>query len=135
VIYVDSSVALARLLFEARAPAVEFWEQRLASSRLLEYEIWNRVHAYDPNGSNDRAARLLLMGIELFEMERPVLARALEPWPTPIRTLDALHLATADYLRRQGEPVELASYDRQLLTAAEALGIPIAALGPHGAAR
>ena len=33
-----------------------------------------------------------------------------------------------DYLRRQGETVELASYDNRLLAAAQALGIPIAAL-------
>jgi hypothetical protein len=57
-----------------------------------------------------------------------VLARALDPWPVPLRTLDALHLATADYLCRQGEPIELASYDRRLIAAAEALAIPIANL-------
>jgi len=68
------------------------------------------------------------MGIELFEMERQVLARALEPWPTPLRTLNALHLATADYLRQQGEPIEFASYDNQLIAATRAIGIPVAAL-------
>src|SRR3954453_23983887 len=116
------------MFFEARAPAIEFWRQRLASSRLLEYEIWNRLHAYELGGANDQAARQLLMGIELFEMERQVLARALEPWPTPLRTLDALHLATADYLRQQGEPIEFASYDNQLIAATRAIGIPVAAL-------
>jgi predicted nucleic acid-binding protein len=110
-------------MFEPRAPPVQFWQQELVSSRLLEYEIWNRVHAYGSNVSHADRARALLIGIELLEMERPVLARALEPWPAPIRTLDALHLATADYLRRQGESVELASYDNRLLAAAGALGI------------
>ena len=86
------------------------------------------MHAYDPAGSNIDPARALLMGVELLELDRVVLARALEPWPTPIRTLDGLHLATVDYLRRQGEPVELASYDNRLLAAARALGIAIAAL-------
>jgi hypothetical protein len=95
---------------------------------LLEYEIWNRVHAYGLSAANRQAARMLLTGIELFEMERTILARALEPWPTPIRTLDALHLATVEYLRRQGEAVELASYDNHLLAGARALGIPLAAL-------
>ena len=116
--YVDSSVALARLLFEARAPVLRFWQQRLASSRLLEYEVWNRMRAYDPGNSNEQAARQMLFGIELFDMERSVLARALEPWPRPLRTLDSLHLATAEYLRRQGELVEFASYDKRLLEAA-----------------
>jgi hypothetical protein len=128
VIYLDSSVALARLLFERRAPALAFWRQRLVSSRLLEYEIWNRVHAYDLSSANRQAARALLMGVELFEMSRTVLARVLEPWPMPIRTLDALHLATVEYLRRHGEEVALASYDHRLLDCARSLGIPLAAL-------
>jgi uncharacterized protein len=128
VIYIDSSVVLARLLFERRAPPLRFWQQSLVSSRLLEYEVWNRVHAYDLDGSNQEAARRLLTGIELFEMERAILVRALERWPIPLRTLDALHLATAEYLRGQGEMVELASYDHRLLAAARTLGISIAAL-------
>jgi hypothetical protein len=37
-------------------------------------------------------------------------------------------LATADYLRQQGEPIEVASYDNRLLDAARAIGIPIAEL-------
>lgn len=127
-IYLDSSIALARLLFEPRAPPAQFWQERLASSRLLEYEIWNRVHAYNLDGSNRQAASILLRGIELLAMDERVLARALEPWPTPLRTLDALHLATAEYLRRQGETVELASYDTRLLAAAQALGIALAVL-------
>jgi len=45
-----------------------------------------------------------------------------------VRTLDALHLATAEYLRRQGESVELASYDTRLLDGARALGMAIAVL-------
>jgi len=78
-IYLDSSVALARLLFERHAPPIRFWEQELISSRLLEYEIWNRVQAYDPSGSNDQPARTLLLGIRLIEMDQTVLARALQP--------------------------------------------------------
>jgi hypothetical protein len=37
-------------------------------------------------------------------------------------------LATAHYLRRHGASVELASYDRRLIAAAEALAIPVAKL-------
>jgi hypothetical protein len=128
VIYIDSSVALARLLFESRAPPSEFWQAPLVSSRLLEYEIWNRVQAYGLATSHGDRARSLLIGIELLEMERSVLARALEPWPAPLRTLDALHLAAVDYLRRQGEAIVLASYDNRLLSAARALAIPVAEL-------
>ena len=127
-IYLDSSVPLARLLFEPRSPAAPFWQERLVSSRVLEYEVWNRVHAYGLISSHAEPARVLLMGFELLEMNRPMLARALEPWPMPLRTLDALHLATVEFLRAQGEQLELASYDNRFLAAARALGIPIAAL-------
>ena len=127
-IYIDSSVALARLLFEPRAPPLEFWQAPLVSSRLLEYEVWNRVHAYGLAASHGDRARSLLIGIELLEMERALLARALEPWPITIRTLDALHLATVEHLRSLDSSIELASYDNRLLAAAQALGIATAQL-------
>ena len=127
-IYIDSSVAPAGLLFEQRYPRPSFWQERLVSSQLLEYEVWNRVHAYGLISSHAEPARVLLMGIELLEMERQVLARALHPWPMRLRTLDALHLASADYLRREGDLIGLASYDGRMLAAARALGIEIAAL-------
>jgi PIN domain len=100
----------------------------LVSSRLLEYEVWNRIHARQLARSWGSEARALLAGVELIEMTELVLARALEPFPIPVRTLDALHLATSEFLRGQGESVALASYDNRLLAAAQALGISIAAL-------
>jgi predicted nucleic acid-binding protein len=128
VTYVDSSVALAYLLAEPTAPAVTFWDSELVSSRLLAYEVWNRLSARQVTERRHGEVRTLLAGIELIELSEPVLARALEPWPTPVRTLDALHLATADYLRRLGDLVELASYDNRMIAAAEAMGIPIVLL-------
>jgi predicted nucleic acid-binding protein len=128
VIYIDSSVALARLFLEPRSPPGQFWEQQLISSRLLEYEVWNRVHAYGLTASHANEARVLLIGIELVEMERPVLASALEPLPHPLRTLDALHLATMHFVRGPTNAVELASYDNRLTAVAQALGIPLAVL-------
>ncbi len=127
-IYIDSSVALAYLLAESAALPPGFWDMALVSSRLLQYEMWNRLHARQPARLPVTDAGALLAGVQLVEMSEIVLARALEPWATPIRTLDALHLATVEYLRRQGEPVELASYDNRLRAAAAALGIPMAAL-------
>jgi hypothetical protein len=55
-----------------------------------------------------------------------VLARALEPFPTPVRTLDALHLASIEFLRARKQDVRLACYDDRLTAAARLLGIPIA---------
>lgn len=45
-IYVDSSVLLADLLAEARSPPALLWEEDLSSSRLLAYEVWNRISAH-----------------------------------------------------------------------------------------
>lgn len=127
-IYVDSSVALAYLFREPRAPQRSSWDGPKISSRLLEYEIWNRLHAHGRADTHGTRTRDLLTGIELLELSRTILARALEPFPVPVRTLDALHLATAEYLRQHGEAIELASYDTRLMAAAQALGIPLAAL-------
>ena len=126
--YIDSSIALAHLFAEPRQPRPDIWDRRLASSRLLEYEIFTRIHVRRPALAGGAGLRALLAGTALIELSRPVLARVLEPWPVPVRTLDGLHLATVEYLRRQGETVELASYDGRLLTAAQALGIALAAL-------
>ena len=122
-IYLDSSVALAQLFSEERKPDKTFWQQRIVSSRLLEYEIWNRLHARQLYSSHENAARQLLDRVTLLELTPAVLARALEPFPVRVRTLDSLHLASMEYLRAQGQAVALASYDERLLNAARALGI------------
>jgi hypothetical protein len=98
----------------------------LVASRLLEYELWTRLHAEALGDSHGDAARALLSRVALLELAPPVLARALEPYPAPVRTLDALHLASIEFLRGRGQRVELASYDDRLNRAATALGIPLA---------
>ena len=99
--------------------------ESLTSSALLEYEVWNRVTALGQSVSLAAEVQALLNRTSLIEMDRPALARALEPWPLPVRTLDGLHLATMDWLRSNGEVIELASYDNRLRAAAQALGIPL----------
>jgi len=123
--YIDSSVVLAHLFSEPRAPKPSFWQGPKVSSRLLDYEIWNRLHAHNRAEPHGARARVLLAGIELLELSDPVLARALGPFPIPVRTLDGLHLATIEFLRAGGEVVELASYDTRLAEAAQALAIPL----------
>lgn len=123
-IYVDSSVALAQLLAETCVPPARIWEQAI-SSRLLEYEVWNVIHRKRLANSHGEAAGMLLLGIELLEMTPLALARALEPFPRPVRTLDALHLASALYLAEWNEKVSLATYDRDMSAAAAALGLTL----------
>jgi len=124
-IYVDTSVALAQLLAEDRQPPASLWRETLVASRLLEYEIWTRLHARKVADSHGEATRNLVGRIALLELAPPILARALDPFPHPIRTLDALHLASLQYLIEQQQEVWLASYDRGMLTVAQSMQLPI----------
>ncbi len=127
-IYLDTSVALAHLLAEDRAPPDGLWQESLIASRLLEYELWTRIHARGLGRSHGEEARALIGRVALIELAPPVLARALEPFPLPLRTLDALHIASIEFLRARGQKVELASYDERMLAAARALRIALFAL-------
>jgi hypothetical protein len=122
-IYLDTSVALAQLLGETRIPPPDLWREPLISSRLLEYELWTRVHARRVPARHHEEVRALVEQVSLLELTPTVLARALQPFPTAVRTLDALHLATLDYLRSNGRPMLLASYDERLNEAAERMGV------------
>jgi hypothetical protein len=124
-IYLDTSAALAQLLAEDRSPPERLWQEPLISSRLLEYEIWTRIHGRKLARSHGDEVRTLLGRIALVELSQPVLTRALEPFPRPVRTLDALHLASMDFLRKEGQSITLASYDDRLINAARALRVPI----------
>ena len=127
-IYLDTSIALAQLLAEDRSPPEALWQEPLIASRLLEYELWNRINAHGLARSHGEEARALIGRVALIEMAPPVLARALEPFPIPLRTLDALHVASLEFLRGQGVTIKLASYDERILAAARALRIPLFAL-------
>ena len=125
-IYIDTSVALAALFAEARVPAAGFWNEPLVSSRLLQFEMMTRIHARKLGAAYLRAANDMMAKVEFIEMTRDNLTRALDPYPVPVRTLDGLHLATMDYLRRRGQTLHLASYDLRFIAAAQALGFPLA---------
>ncbi len=124
-IYVDSSVALAQLLAEQRCPSAALWEGPLVSSRLLPYEVWTRLHARGLAKSHGEDAQALLGRFAILELSPAVLARALEPFPAPVRTLDALHLASVEFLRAQGIEVGLATYDERMLAAARRMNLPV----------
>ena len=128
--YLDSSVALAHLLVEDRRPPIRLWDGTLVASRLIEYEVWTVLHARNLAGSHGDAATALLGRLALLELSPPVLTRALEAFPVPVRTLDALHLASAEHLRGEGHAVELATYDERMTSAAGRMGIPLFDLAP-----
>jgi predicted nucleic acid-binding protein len=127
-IYLDTSVALAHLLGEDRVPRASLWDETLVASRLLEYELFVRLNARRLAKSHGDAAHQLVGRLAFLELSPTILARALEPFPVELRTLDALHIASLEFLRSQGAPIALASYDARMLSAAATLGIPLVSL-------
>ena len=123
-IYVDTSVVLAQLLAEDRHPPPALWQESLVGSRLLEFEVWTRLHARRLASSHGDAARALIGRVAMLELVSPVLARALDPFPREVRTLDALHLASVEFLR-QRTSIQLATYDGRQSAAARAIGIDL----------
>lgn len=122
-IYIDTSVVLAQLLAEDRRPAPTFWNESLISSRLLEYETRLRLNAYRVSPDLREAAGTLIARISLVELSPLVLDRALEPLPSSCRTFDALHLATALFLRERRLEVRLATYDRRMMRVAQEVNL------------
>ncbi len=86
------------------------------------------MHARGLGRSHGDEARALLARVSLIDLAPAVLARALEPFPISVGTLDGLHLATIEFLRASGEDIELASYDQRMNACARAIGIAIYAL-------
>lgn len=125
-IYLDTSVALAELFAEDRKAPESIWAEPLVSSRHLEYEIWTRVNARGAAATHGDAAREILARVSFVELVPAVLARVLDPFPTAVRTLDALHLATLHYLVEARQRIALATFDERMRRAAEALGLPLA---------
>jgi len=123
VIYLDTSVVLAQLLAEDRVPPVELWREPLITSRLLEHEVWTQLNNRDLTQSHAQVVQELLGRLAFVELSPLVLRRAVGPFPVPVRTLDAMHLASLLFLVERGQKVQLASYDKRMLAAAAKLQI------------
>jgi hypothetical protein len=68
----------------------------------------------------------LLESFEVIEVTAVVLARAAQPLPTELGTLDAIHLATAVLWREyRGDEIVMATHDAGLATAARASGLTV----------
>lgn len=124
-IYVDSSVVLAEILSESTRPVRALWDGELCASRLVEHETWVRLNAYEVDEAHQRYARAVLGRLAFAELTPAVLERATAPFPKPVRTLDALHLATCVFLRSRRRPLQLATYDARLAAAARELDLEV----------
>jgi predicted nucleic acid-binding protein len=124
-IYLDTSVALAHLLAEDRLPPESLWEEELISSRLLEYELWTALHRKELAATHGDAADTLIRSLAIVELGQEVLARVREPFPLPVRTLEAIHLATIEFLLSNRVRLFLATYDERLREVATEMAIPL----------
>jgi uncharacterized protein len=67
----------------------------------------------------------VLSGFEFVRLNRAVLDRAAEPFPVKLRTLDALHIASALLVRARFPAIRFATHDADLGAAARAEGLPV----------
>ncbi|WP_293695418.1 type II toxin-antitoxin system VapC family toxin [uncultured Agrococcus sp.] len=119
-VYLDSSVALRTILNVPERNALVAWMQTpdttFLSSRLLRTEVV-RVLRRDERPLSDGAPLLDRVGLLDITREVHSVAESIE---RHVKTLDALHLATALLI---GERVTVATHDMKMLEVAGRLGL------------
>ena len=125
--YLDTSafIKLVRSEPESAVLRRELVGRELLSSALLVVEGRRAARRYGELAA--RRARAGLTAVTLLPLDHAILEAAADMSPAELRSLDALHLATALSL---GEDLErLYCYDTRLTGAAQALGIEVSQ--PH----
>jgi predicted nucleic acid-binding protein len=132
--YLDTS-ALLRLVLREPGALVDLRScEALVSSELLVVEALRTIDRLRLQGAlsvEQAASRRVtvtewLEAVDLVLLRPPVLARASDPFPIPLGTLDALHLATALVWRdRMRRALVMATHDDALALAARAFGIEV----------
>jgi predicted nucleic acid-binding protein len=132
--YIDTS-ALLRLVLREPGALVDLRScEALVSSELIAVESSRAIDRLRLQGSltleeaavRRRAVSDWLEAIDLVLLRPPVLSRASEPLPTPLGTLDAIHLATALIWReRMGTLPTMATHDTALGVAARSFGFDV----------
>ena len=130
-IYLDTSTALRVLLRQpGPLPVWGRWE-RAFTSEILGLEARRAIDRLRLEGTLDDAGvawahdalRRMERTIGKIALTRAVLQRAALPMPTVVKTLDAVHLASALLLsERRRVTLTFATHDEQQATAAIALG-------------
>ena len=125
-IYLDSAAVVKLAHAEAESPALRAWlDERAAtgwvSSVLTEIESFRALARYAP----DAVSRLpaVLDQIELIDLDLPIRILAQTVRTSTVRSLDAIHLGTA--LHARGTLTSFVTYDKRLLDAAAAAGLPV----------
>lgn len=117
-LYLDSSALVKLIVAEPETPAlIEFltrWPYRV-SSALARVEVLRAVKRTGAGLALRRRAKLVLARVALIRIDDPVLVAAARVVPPGLRTLDAIHLATA---RSLDELAGIVTYDARLAHAA-----------------
>lgn len=132
--YLDASVVL-RLVLGERGRLTE-WRSvdDAVASALTEVECLRTLDRLtrngllsDAEGAERRAAVFrLLEAVEVVDVSRPILRRASEPFPSPLGTLDAIHLSTAlGWRDARDTALTMATHDQALATAARSVGLEV----------
>jgi predicted nucleic acid-binding protein len=129
--YLDTS-ALLRVVLRERGALEQLRSfETLVSSELLAIEALRTLDRLRLQGSltaHEAASRRSVLAewleaVDLVLLREPILARACDPFPVPLGTLDALHLATALVWReRVRQPIVVATHDGGLALAARSFG-------------
>ena len=127
-IYLDSAAVVKLVHAEPESPALRAWLDERAetgwiSSVLVEIESFRALARHAP----DAVTRLhsVLDQIDLIDLDQRIRMLAQTVTPATVRSLDAIHLGTA--LRSRSSLTSFVTYDKRLLDAAQAAGLPIGA--------
>ena len=126
-IYVDTSAALLVLLGQEGAASAQSFLNRLASrervtsSVLLQIEMMRALHR---ERLSLTIAQELLDGVELMPINDDVVERACA-MTEELKSLDAIHLATALLLDDPRAPVTVFTHDVRLADAARSHGLAV----------
>lgn len=138
-VYAESSAVLAWLLGQRPAATVAEVLDRaewIATSALTFLEAERVFSRAAGAGQLKETAERRLRGLlaerraswVVLAITDDVLIRAARPFPVePVRTLDAIHLASALSLSEAFENLSVLTFDRRIAENAEALGLPLAA--------
>ena len=130
-IYLDSSAIVKLVVRETETPALRhhlhhdlhLHRPPLISSALARTEVLRAVMAHGDAAT--RNAQAVLDRIALLRIDDAILRQAGKLHPTDLRSLDAIHLASALVL--EDDLAEMICYDNRLTGAARAIGIAVAA--------
>jgi uncharacterized protein len=126
-VYLDSSAFVKLVLAEPETPALLASLEgapRLVASEILEVEV---LRATRRAGGDTGAAREQLAAVRLLPLGGEIRTRACALDPPSVRSLDAIHLATA--LSLGGRLDSLYTYDERMQLAAREAGLDVRAPG------